>query len=91
MTIDLLQLDSIEVKHTDAADAPEKSREECAPGQPHVTFVAEAGLDVPFVNPTPLNGLFTVTLTLVDGDTVEKVKAKIAKEVKAIKGEFLCS
>lgn len=81
-----IQLDSIEVKFTDAPDTPEKSREDCAPGQPHVNFIAEAGVVVHFVNPTARNGLFSVSASLVDGDTVEKVKAKIAKDVKAIKG-----
>lgn len=38
-------------------------------------------------NPTPLSGLFSVTVRLADGDSVERVKAKLAKEVRAIKGE----
>lgn len=83
------QLDTIEVKFTDSPEASEKSREDCAPGAPHINFSAEPGVDVSFVNPTPLNGLFTVTVSLADGDTVERVKAKISKEVKAIKGIYL--
>lgn len=81
-------MDIIEIKHTDCPDAPEKTREDCAPGQPHVNFSAEPSVSVNVVNPTPLSGLFTVAVDLVDGDSIEKVKAKIAKEVKAIKGEF---
>lgn len=80
-----LDLDSIEVKHTDSPDAPEKTKEDCSPGQPHVSFFTEPGVAVSIHNPTPLSGLFTVTLTLADGDTVEKVKGKLAKEVKAVK------
>ncbi|CAG9091449.1 unnamed protein product [Plutella xylostella] len=80
-----LDLDSIEVKHTDSPDAPEKTKEDCSPGQPHVSFYTEPGVAVSIHNPTPLSGLFTVTLTLADGDTVEKVKGKLAKEVKAVK------
>ncbi|KAL0884166.1 hypothetical protein ABMA27_016174 [Loxostege sticticalis] len=80
-----LDLDTIEVRFTDSPDASEKTREDCAPGAPHINFFAEAGVDVTFINPTPLNGLFTITVSLSDGDTVEKVKAKISKEVKAIK------
>ncbi|XP_068628221.1 leucine--tRNA ligase, cytoplasmic [Battus philenor] len=83
--LNTLDLDTIEVNYTDSPQAPEKTREDCAPGAPHVTFSAEPGVDVSFINPTPLNGLFTVRVSLVDGDTLEKVKAKIAKEVKLIK------
>ncbi|KOB74537.1 Leucyl-tRNA synthetase [Operophtera brumata] len=83
--LNTLDLDSIEVKYTDEPEAPEKSREECAPGQPHVTFSAQPGVAVSVVNPAARSGLFTVTLTLADGDTVAKLKTKIAKEVKAIK------
>lgn len=80
-----LDLDAIEVKHTDSPDSPEKTREECAPGQPHVNFSAEPAVAVSVVNPTPLSGLFSVNIDLADGDTVDRVKAKIAKEIKAIK------
>ncbi|CAB3235804.1 unnamed protein product [Arctia plantaginis] len=83
--LNTLDLDSIEIKYTDDPEAPEKTREDCAPGQPHVTFSVEAGLDATFINPVPMNGFFTVSTTLSDGDTVERIKAKIAKEVKAIK------
>ncbi|XP_045521179.1 leucine--tRNA ligase, cytoplasmic-like [Pieris brassicae] len=72
--LNTLDLDAIEVKHTDSPDTPEKTIEDCAPG-----------LTVTFTNPTPMSGLFTISVTLVDGDTVEKIKAKIAKEIKAIK------
>lgn len=80
-----LDLDAIEVKYTDSADAPERSREECAPGQPHITFSAEPALPLVLLNPTPLNGLFTLSVDVADGDTVDKLKAKLAKDVKAIK------
>ncbi|PZC79873.1 hypothetical protein B5X24_HaOG215741 [Helicoverpa armigera] len=83
--LNTLDLDSIEVKFTDDPEAPEKTREDCAPGQPHVSFSVASGVDTTFINPIALNGLFTVTATVSDGDTVERVKVKIAKEVKAIK------
>lgn len=83
----IFQLDSIEVKYTDDPEAPEKTREDCAPGQPHVSFSVETGVEATFINPSPHNGLFTVSATLADGDTIERVKAKITKEVKAIKGK----
>lgn len=83
--LNTLDLDSIEVKYTDDPEAPEKTREDCAPGQPHVSFSVETGVEATFINPSPHNGLFTISATLADGDTIERVKAKIAKEVKAIK------
>lgn len=74
------------MKYTDDPHAPEKTKEDCAPGTPHINFFAEAGVDVVVINPSPRNGLFQVTVSLADGDSVERVKAKLAKEVKAIKG-----
>uniref|UniRef100_A0A1E1WN91 Leucine--tRNA ligase ubiquitin-like domain-containing protein n=2 Tax=Pectinophora gossypiella TaxID=13191 RepID=A0A1E1WN91_PECGO len=83
--INTLDLDAIEVKYTDDPEAPEKTREDCTPGQPHINFIAEPAVDVTCINPTAMNGLFSVAVSLNDGDSIEKVKAKIAKEVKAIK------
>ncbi|KAG6459836.1 hypothetical protein O3G_MSEX011637 [Manduca sexta] len=83
--LNTLDLDNLEVKFTDDPEAGEKTREDCAPGQPHINFYAEEGLPIELINPVPCNGLFSVNVDLTDGDTVEKLKAKIAKEVKAIK------
>ncbi|RVE52289.1 hypothetical protein evm_003079 [Chilo suppressalis] len=80
-----LDLDTIEVKYTDDPEASEKSREDCAPGAPHINFYADPGVDLTVINPTPLNGLFSVTVGVSNGDTVEKIKTKIVKEIKAIK------
>ncbi|KAL4709328.1 hypothetical protein ACJJTC_007060 [Scirpophaga incertulas] len=80
-----LDLDSIEVKFTDDPAASEKTREECAPGAPHVTFLAERGVRVALLNPQPLSGLFSASLHLLPGDSVDKLKLKLAKEVKAVK------
>ncbi|XP_052738186.1 leucine--tRNA ligase, cytoplasmic [Bicyclus anynana] len=80
-----LDLDSIEVRHTDSDGAPEKSREECAPGSPHVTFASEPRARVTLLNPAPRSGLFAAALALADGDSVARLKAKLVKEVKAIK------
>lgn len=80
-----LDLESIEVKYTDSEDTPEKTREDCAPGQPHISFSVEAGVTVNLINPTPQSGLFSISINLVNGDTIEKVKSKIVKEVKTIK------
>lgn len=76
------------MKHTDSEDVPEKTREDCAPGAPHISFLSEPRLALVLSNPVPRSGLFTLTLGVADGDTVEKVKARLAKEVKAIKGKL---
>lgn len=75
------------MKYTDSAEAPEKTREECAPGAPHVTFAAARRVTLALSNPAPRSGLFSVALGLADGDSVAKLKARLAKEVKAVKGE----
>lgn len=83
--LNTLDLDTLEVKCTEDPGAPEKTREDCAPGLPHISFSAAPAVPVALVNPEPMSGLFTVRLALADHDTVEKIKAKIVKEVKAIK------
>ncbi|GBP07012.1 Leucine--tRNA ligase, cytoplasmic [Eumeta japonica] len=80
-----LDLNSIEVQYTDSPDTPEKTREDCSPGQPHISFSTERGVLINVINPVPLSGLFTVTISLTEGDTIEKIKGKLIKEVKAIK------
>ncbi|XP_045459482.1 leucine--tRNA ligase, cytoplasmic [Melitaea cinxia] len=80
-----LDLESIEVKYADSAEAGEKTREECAPGAPHVTFAAARRVALALANPAPRSGLFAAALGLADGDSVAQLKARLAKEVKAVK------
>ncbi|XP_045492233.1 leucine--tRNA ligase, cytoplasmic isoform X1 [Colias croceus] len=80
-----LDLESIEVKHTDSTDVPEKTREECAPGAAHVSFSRIPAIRLTAISPAAKSGLFTAHVDIMQGDNVEKVKAKLAKEVKAVK------
>ncbi|XP_072941496.1 leucine--tRNA ligase, cytoplasmic isoform X2 [Epargyreus clarus] len=80
-----LDLDTIEVQYTDSPGAPERTREECAPGAPHASFAAARALRLRAVNPAPRVALFAAALPLAHGDSVERLKARLAREVKAIK------
>lgn len=81
----IFQLDIIEVKYSDSEDAPEKTKEDCAPGNPHISFFVETGVLVDLINPQPQSGLFSVNIKLFSGDTIAKLKNKLSKEVKSIK------
>lgn len=80
-----LDLDMIEVKYTTSDDVPEKTKEDCAPGNPHISFTTDEGVLVTLVNPDPQSGYFTVTIKLFTGDYIEKIKTKLGKEIKSIK------
>lgn len=75
------------VKYTD--EAPEKTKEECCPGAPYISFSTQPGIFVNISNPEPCNGLFTTSVKIVDGDSVANVISKIAKGNKRIEGKYL--
>lgn len=79
------QLEGLEIQYTDTA--PEKIREDCCPGQPFITFRSEPSVAIEAVNPEPHNGLFAEQLRVMDGDTVARLTARLAKASRAIKGE----
>lgn len=79
---DTLDLDTVAVKYTD--EAPEKTKEECCPGAPYISFSTQPGIFVNISNPEPCNGLFTTSVKIVDGDSVANVISKIAKGNKRI-------
>ncbi|CAD6237682.1 GSCOCG00008299001-RA-CDS [Cotesia congregata] len=78
-----LDLEDIEIQYTD--NAPEKTKEECCPGAPYISFFASPGVGVRAINPQKCSGLFTVGVKVCEGNTAEDVKGKIAKENKRIK------
>jgi leucyl-tRNA synthetase len=81
------QLEGLEIKYTDTA--PEKIREDCCPGQPFITFCSEPFVTVEAVNPQPQNGLFAEQMRVMEGDTVSRLTARLAKNSRAIKGKEL--
>lgn len=82
------QLDEIAVKQSDCNEAPENVREECCPGVPYMTFGTKPGVTLDFINPTPLNGLFTHKVPVHDLDSAEKVALRLAKMDKGIKSKL---
>lgn len=61
---------------------------ECCPGQPHIIFSTKPGVKIEFINPIPHSGLFNHFLTICDGESYLKVVTKLAKSIRAIKGNL---
>lgn len=74
------------MKYTD--EAPEKTKEECCPGGPYISFYTLPGILVNISNSEPCNGLFTSSVKIVDGDNVDCVISKIARGNKRIEGKI---
>lgn len=72
------------MKYTD--DASEKTREECCPGQPYMSFEAAPGVTVKFTNPQRFNGQFTTTVKVNEGNTLSEILERLSKENR-IKGK----
>lgn len=79
---DTLDLEQVTMKYTD--EAPEKTKEECCPGGPYISFYTLPGILVNISNSEPCNGLFTSSVKIVDGDNVDCVISKIARGNKRI-------
>ncbi|KAI8440512.1 hypothetical protein MSG28_001770 [Choristoneura fumiferana] len=60
--LNALDLDSLEIEYTESPDAPEKTREDCAPGLPHISFSATPGVSVSLVNPAPMSDVSVLKL-----------------------------
>ncbi|XP_015605732.1 leucine--tRNA ligase, cytoplasmic [Cephus cinctus] len=78
-----LDLEEIEIKFTD--EAPEKTKEECCPGAPYISFSVKPGVWLSAVNPQKCNGIFTAKVKIASGDTASIVAARIAKECRQVK------
>ena len=81
-----MQVENLEIKYADEAD--DRTKEECCPGAPYITFSIKPGVNVYFANPQKCVGLFSTTIKISDGDTVKHVISKLAKE-RNIKGNYL--
>lgn len=77
-----LELESLHIRFTDEADAPEKMKEEVRPGAPYIVFRVKPFVSVTLENPIERSGLFTVNLNLNDGDTSTKFREKLAKQIE---------
>ncbi|XP_033208531.1 leucine--tRNA ligase, cytoplasmic isoform X2 [Belonocnema kinseyi] len=72
-----LDLEQVMIKYTD--EAPEKTKEECCPGAPYISFSVQPGVFVNISNQDPCNGLFRTAIKIVDGDKVSNVLYRITK------------
>lgn len=80
------QLYEINIRYTD--EASEKTREECCPGDPYMTFSATPGVSLVAVNSQQCSGLFRMSVKVSDGNTAADISTRIAKDNKHIKGNL---
>ncbi|XP_011296656.1 leucine--tRNA ligase, cytoplasmic [Fopius arisanus] len=78
-----LDLDNLEIKFTD--EAPEKTREECCPGAPYISFDSTSGIVVTAVNPQKCSGLFSMLVKISEGTTGADIARKIVKDNRQLK------
>ncbi|XP_014470950.1 PREDICTED: leucine--tRNA ligase, cytoplasmic [Dinoponera quadriceps] len=89
--INTLDLDEIIIKYTD--EAPEKTKEECCPGAPYMSFFKKAAVSrvMNVTNPQRYSGLFEVSVSVSQADTASDVIFRIVKQFKHIKDPALIS
>ncbi|XP_032668298.1 leucine--tRNA ligase, cytoplasmic isoform X2 [Odontomachus brunneus] len=82
-----LDLHEIIIKYTD--EAPEKTKEECCPGAPYMSFSKKTAVPVHIINPQSNCGLFELSINVSQADTASDVVSRIAKHYKHIKDPAL--
>lgn len=76
-----LDLEQIEIRFTDDPTATENTKETVQPGTPFITYSVKPSVRVIIENPIPRSGLFTQYVNISDGDTVQSIKEKLAKNL----------
>lgn len=76
-----LDLEQIDIKFTDDPTATENTKETVQPGTPFITYSVKPSVKVILENPIPRSGLFTQLINVSDGDTVQSLKEKLAKNL----------
>ncbi|XP_055640354.1 leucine--tRNA ligase, cytoplasmic [Toxorhynchites rutilus septentrionalis] len=76
-----LDLETLNVRFTDEANAPEKMKEDVRPGVPYIVFTVKPFVAVTLENPVERSGLFTVVVHLSEGDTSETFRQKLARQI----------
>uniref|UniRef100_A0A8D8W9F9 leucine--tRNA ligase n=1 Tax=Cacopsylla melanoneura TaxID=428564 RepID=A0A8D8W9F9_9HEMI len=76
-------LEALDLRYSDIAEAPENVREDCCPGLPFISF--HPTLPLTLVNPCPQSGLFSHHVPVRDGDTVAQILARLVRVEKKIK------
>lgn len=80
----IIQLDEIIIKYTD--EAPEKTKEECCPGVPYISFSTKPAVSISAINPQVGSGLFKLRVKVSQGDTAVDIASNIVKQNKSMKG-----
>lgn len=76
-----LDLEQLEIRFTDDSTATENTKEVVQPGNPFISFSVKPSLKITLENPIPRSGLFTQQVNIGDGDTVDGLKEKLAKNL----------
>ncbi|XP_023719328.1 leucine--tRNA ligase, cytoplasmic isoform X2 [Cryptotermes secundus] len=74
-----LDVESIELKYSDSAEATERIREDCCPGIPYIAFTVCPSMSMTLINPQPQSGHFTHVVSVRDGDNVAKLTAQLTR------------
>lgn len=80
-----MQLEGLDVKYS--VDADDRIREECCPDKPHIVYRNEPTVDIYLRNPQPCNATFGLTVPIYANDTAQRVKTRIVRNEKLIKGD----
>ncbi len=88
----VFQVEEITLTYTDNAEELGNIKEDCCPGSPHILFFSDDRQPVylKLINNIPQNGFFSISLNVVQFDTVEKLADKIRRDLKLTKGKTLC-
>ena len=70
-----------------SSEAEDKIREECCPDKPFIVYRNEPSAELYLVNPQMCNGTFSMNLPIYQNDTPAKMKARMVRMDKLIKGK----
>ena len=70
-----------------SSEADDKIREECCPDKPFIVFRNDPTVDIYLANPQRCNATFGLTIPIYHGDTPDRVKARLLRMERLIKGE----
>ena len=80
-----LQLDGMDVKFSNEAN--EKTQEECRPGVPFIIFRTEPSVALTAINNQPHTGLFETKLPVLQGDDLNSLIRRLARNERNVKDE----
>ncbi|XP_072026389.1 leucine--tRNA ligase, cytoplasmic-like [Amphiura filiformis] len=80
-----LEMEGLDLKFS--SEATDKIQEECCPGKPFTVFRTEPSVAVKLVNPQPHSCHFSITVPVMEGDSVNRIVSRIMKQDRNIKGD----